>query len=277
MDSLTNFFRMLFSRAKQFLLFFSIIIVSTVLTILLVTSTSQQQITNLPSSDSSIAKYGIYSTIPAESVNIFKEERYKEIFRLRENYLKGQKPITSACKFEYEELEEVCRQVFGSFSPSVNAMLVRGILTANGVYHPRDSLKHTYKIYTAQPMDLKIQNEMDLQRRVEDQPEFATILPPYMNCFKGRKLFELYSLRDNYLQEKNYVTKCTYLYNELPHAYKQAFGATAPSLKALLVRGTLTAHGQFYEIESIHHQKFKLITPTKMGLKLENNQYARTQ
>jgi hypothetical protein len=263
----------LFERVKKNIFFVFGILSSAMFTILIVATTSHQQIVISSNFDSTTAEY---STIPLEYQNIFKGKRYTDILNLRKVYLSGERDTTSACQYEFEELKEVCRQVFGSFSPSENAMLVRGIMTANGVYHPQDSIKQTYTIGFVNALGIEIRHDLDLTRRMENQPDFSTIMSAKTNRFHGRKRLELYPLRQNYLDGNKYLTNCfDYTYNELSDAYKQACGAYSPSFNALLVRGTLTAHGQYKGIDSTHSKKFKLMTPAKMGLKLEDVLYAR--
>ena len=228
-------------------------------------SNTNKQITFEPDSTQEI--HGMFLSIPPEQDNIFKKEKFKEIVKLRQSYLLGLKDSSIDRSFNYEEVKEACRQAFGAYAGSKFALLLRGILTANGVHKETEADKKVYKLYTPIAMGIESQNNLDLQTRYENLVEFNTIKRT-KNIFNNQQLLELYRLREYYLADSPYVSKWVkYDFEDLSEAFEEACGAYSPAFKALLIQGTLTAHGYYNLNDSTRFLNFRLMTPTKMGLK----------
>ena len=231
-------------------------------------SNTNKQITFEPDSTDSI--YGMFSTIPQEIDNIFKQDHFVEIRKMRESYLNG-KADSSSNIFKYKELEEACRQAFGAFSQSKRALLVRGILTANRVFKKDNVFHRQYKLFTPGAMGIESVNDFDLNQSYEDLPLFYTIKKEGENQFKGDQYVELFKLKESFSNDRCYLTSISYKYKEMNEAYKQAFGAYSPYLRALFIRGTLTSHGQFNMNHVANNLNYKLMTPARMGLQIRGN------
>lgn len=238
--------------------------------LLLLTSNNKDQVPvqSSASGDSVAQVYSMFSTIPLEQSNIFKNAKFRAIVKLREAYLLGNKNQSTDALFEYEELEEACRQAFGVYAPSELALLVRGILTANGVHGTNNLTRQQYRLFSPETMGIEPQDDIDILLRFDARPEFAAIREGE-HRFAGEKLLELYRLREYYLANEAYVSQYVgYNYNELQHIFRQAYAATAPAMLALLERGTLTAHGYSHLTDSAKTAIFKAMTPAKMGLEI---------
>lgn len=238
--------------------------------LLLLTSNKNDQVSiqSNTANDSLAQVYNMFSTIPLEENNIFKGAKFHAIVQLREAYLLGNQNRRSEALFEYEELEEACRQAFGVFDPSELALLVRGILTANGVHGTRNLTQRQYRLFSPDAMGIEPQQDIDLSLRFDARPEFASIRESE-HRFAGEKLIELYRLREYYLANEPYVSQYIgYDYNELQHVFRQAYAAVDPAWLALLERGTLTAHGYSHLTDSTKTKVFKVMTPAKMGLEI---------
>lgn len=238
--------------------------------LLLLTSTKQDQIPieSSKSSDTDAQVYKMFSTIPPEEHNIFKQEKFRAIVKLREAHLLGNQHQGTDAIFEYEELEEACRQAYGVYAPGELALLVRGILTANGVHGTRNLTQRRYRLVSPGAMGIEPQDDIDLSLGFDARPEFATIREGE-HRFAGEKLIELYRLRDYYLANEPYVSQYVgYDYNELQHVFRQAYAAADPAWLALLERGTLTAHGYSHLTDTVKTKIFKAMTPAKMGLEI---------
>ena len=101
------------SKKKQ-LRITSIILIVLILTLFLLSSQPINHISlqTISKPDSTKNSYGLFSIIPNEEHNIFKGKKLTEIYRLRNSYLLGLADSTKEFLFEFEEIDEVCRQAF---------------------------------------------------------------------------------------------------------------------------------------------------------------------
>ena len=210
--------------------------------------------------------YNIFSTIPDKKENIFKGSKLEAIRRMRESYLINKKDDSGDILFEYEELEEACRQAFGAFAPNRRSLIIRGIMTANGVANTKNAFRHKYRLFTPFALGLEEGEDINTLERYENLPEFNPIVKSGPESFSLDKRIELYKLREYYLDDKPYLTKSIgFDYQELDKLINQAFNTSSPYLQALIKRGILTAHKQYKLTDSTKIIKYRPGTPAEMG------------
>lgn len=248
---------------------FSLFLVPSIF-LLIFTSRNQSDYQKISRADTTRQKYDLFSTIPNKEKNIFKGLKLEAIFKLRESYLLGIADSSKDVLFEYEELDEVCRQAFGAIAPSWKALLKRGILTANGRHSQTGATDRRYKIYTPVKLGLESQEEIDLFKNYEDRPEFYSIEKDGdKKLSEIDQYLELYKLREYYLYNVAYISeRVEFSYRQLDDVIRQAYGASSPALINLIKRGVLTAHSRYSVNDSTWTIKYKLMTPAKMGLEI---------
>jgi len=269
MSSIKSFFSNLLKWGNFFKIIILTLLIFLILHFTFPKPSEKINLQNLHISDVTTKVYDVYSNIPTEEKNIFKKEKLKEIMRLRSLYIERKKDVSDNWLFNFTELDDVCEQAFGAVSQSHNAMLVRGIMTANGIFDNKDRNIKKYKIYTPLAMGLKTEINIDLHVRYDDREEFKHINEQGKQFFSNEQMFELRILRENYLEKKPYITKnAIFEFNKLSKAFELAFEAYSPSLQALYQRGILTAHGEYDLTQSllVKNRKYRLMTPVKMGL-----------
>jgi len=212
--------------------------------------------------------YNIFSTIPGKENNIFKDEKLSAIIKLRESYLLNTKNSSVDVMFEYEELDEACRQAFGAYSPVHRSLIVRGIMTANGVRKQSEIFLHQYRLFTPIELGLEETDDLNSLQNYENLPEFDSIVKSGVESFPLKKRIELYKLRDYYFNDKAYLSSSVgFEYRELDRLVKQVYNTSSPYLQALIKRGILTAHRQYKDTDSTQTINYRPGTPKEMGFR----------
>jgi hypothetical protein len=272
MSSIKSFFSSLIEKGTIFKIIILTFLIYLILHSIFPPSSDQINLQNIQISDITKKVYDIFSLIPEEKENIFKKEKLEEIKRLRTFHIEGKKAFGESCLFNFDELEEACKQAFGAVSESYNAVLIRGIMTANGVFSEERTSTKKYRLYTPLAMGIESKRDINLLIRYDDKSEFSHINKEGGQYFTNEQLFELRILREKYLQKKPYITQnVTFEFEKLPKAFELAFETYSPSLQALFQRGTLTAHGEYKLTESAKKKNYKLMTPAKMGLQIRSD------